>query len=58
MSKTVFDIAREKEDAVFHLWGHSWEIEKYDMWKKLEKLLQHISNRKNCVYLSNSELIA
>src|SRR3989344_3981941 len=25
-------------DIVFHLWGHSWEIEKYGMWQELEEL--------------------
>ncbi len=23
----------------FHLWGHSWEIEKFDMWQELEDFL-------------------
>ncbi|MDP3763171.1 MAG: polysaccharide deacetylase family protein [bacterium] len=56
MSKTVFDIALERGE-VFHLWGHSWEIEKYGMWNELEKFLQYIESRKNCVYLTNSELL-
>ncbi|MDO8589667.1 MAG: polysaccharide deacetylase family protein [bacterium] len=56
MSKAVFDIALEKGET-FHLWGHSWEIEKYGMWEELEKIFQYIGNRKDCVYLTNSESI-
>jgi len=56
MSKTVFDIALGKGE-VFHLWGHSWEIEKYNMWNDLETFLKYIANKKDCVYLTNSEIL-
>ena len=26
----------------FHLWGHSWEIEKFKLWDQLESFLKHI----------------
>jgi len=55
-AKATFDIAL-RNGEVFHLWGHSWEIEKYDMWDELEKFLKYISGRKDCVYLTNSELL-
>jgi peptidoglycan/xylan/chitin deacetylase (PgdA/CDA1 family) len=29
-------------DGVYHLWGHSWEIDKYDLWDELETLLQEL----------------
>ena len=56
VAKATFDKAL-KNGEVFHLWGHSWEIEKYGMWDELEKLLKYISNRKNSIYLTNSELL-
>lgn len=34
--------AKEFEDTVFHLWGHSWEVEKYQQWEKLEEFLKMI----------------
>ena len=55
-AKTAFDKTL-KNGEVFHLWGHSWEIEQYDMWEDLEKFLKYISNRENCTYLTNSELL-
>lgn len=26
--------------GVFHLWGHSWEIEHFDQWKRLERMFR------------------
>ncbi len=43
--------------SYFHLWGHSWEIEKYDLWEKLEKFLQFAANRKEIIFLTNSETV-
>jgi hypothetical protein len=31
-------------DAVFHLWGHSWEIEASNMWEQLNTFLKLISS--------------
>lgn len=44
-----------KEGNVYHLWGHSWEIEKHGLWSELEYILKYISNRKDCFYLTNGE---
>ncbi len=56
MAKATFDIS-VKNGEVFHLWGHSWEIEKYGMWNDLEKFIRYIANRKECEYVTNGELI-
>jgi len=56
VARAAFDIALERGE-VFHLWGHSWEIEKYGMWDELEELCYYISDREDCRYLTNSELI-
>lgn len=29
----------------FHLWGHSWEIDRYNLWSDLESLLKYISEK-------------
>ena len=52
----AFDIAI-KRGKVFHLWGHSWEIEKYNMWRPLERVLSYIGKRDDCQYVTNGELI-
>jgi peptidoglycan/xylan/chitin deacetylase (PgdA/CDA1 family) len=52
----LFDKAKE-EGGVFHLWGHSWEIEKCRYWERLEKLFAHISGYMDVDYVTNGELI-
>lgn len=56
-AKAAFDITLQNGET-FHLWGHSWEIEKYGMWGELEKFLQHIARNDSCVYLTNGELLS
>ncbi len=41
----LFDEAQETEDSVYHMWGHSWEISRYDGWGQLEKLFKYITER-------------
>jgi hypothetical protein len=46
-----------KERGVFHLWGHSWEIEQQNQWRKLEELLAVIAgHRENLRFVPNGEL--
>lgn len=46
-----------KKGGVWHLWGHSWEIEKYDMWRMIEHVFKYVTGRKNVSYLMNNELV-
>lgn len=46
-----------KEGEIYHLWGHSWEIEKYQMWQELEGVLKYIAKRKDVLYLTNSQAL-
>lgn len=43
--------------GIFHLWGHSWEVDKNNEWKNLEEVLQYISNMEDVKYINNSELV-
>jgi hypothetical protein len=41
--------------GVFHLWGHSWEIESNGIWSHLEKALELMSQyRHYVIYTHNS----
>lgn len=33
------------EDSYFHLWGHSWELERHNLWGKLEEFLKYATNK-------------
>ena len=56
-SRAVFDMAVEN-GTMFHLFGHSWEVEKYQMWNDLEDFFVYISNRENCIYLTNGQMVS
>jgi peptidoglycan-N-acetylglucosamine deacetylase len=43
--------------GIFHLWGHSWEIEKNRDWQRLEKVFRYIGKHNGVSYLTNQELI-
>jgi peptidoglycan-N-acetylglucosamine deacetylase len=40
----------------FHLWGHSWEIKEFNLWNKLEAVLQHLSMVEGFISVPNKEL--
>jgi peptidoglycan/xylan/chitin deacetylase (PgdA/CDA1 family) len=47
----------EHNGGVFHLWGHSWEIEEYDQWQRLEDVLKFLSQWSGTAdYKTNSEV--
>lgn len=48
-----------QDGGVFHLWGHSWEIEALQEWQNLESILRLISSYKSSAkLLSNGTLAA
>jgi len=44
--------------GILHLWGHSWELEEYDLWESLEHILQTVSGHGDVSYVTNGELMA
>ncbi len=42
--------------GVFHLWGHSWQVEGFRDWDRLTRVLAHISRRPGVSYVDNGEL--
>jgi peptidoglycan/xylan/chitin deacetylase (PgdA/CDA1 family) len=43
-AEALFRRAARDPDAVFHLWGHSWEIEASNMWGQLDSFLRCVSS--------------
>jgi len=56
LAKKIFDYV-EKNGGVYHLWGHSWVIEKSNDWKKIDQVLSYISKKKNVDYCTNFETL-
>lgn len=42
----------------FHLWGHSWELDQFNLWEDLEEILKMIGHNDDFSYLPNNELVA
>jgi peptidoglycan-N-acetylglucosamine deacetylase len=55
LAMTVFDQV-VATGGVFHLWGHSWEIDANNDWDRLEGVLSYISRRPGVEYVDNGEL--
>jgi len=49
--------AIETKQPFFHLWGHSDEIERYEMWEELEKFLE-FANIQEVKCVTNGELLS
>lgn len=56
LTKKYFDEVM-KTGGIFHLWGHSWEIEKYKKWDELEKIFAYIANKTEITYVTNANML-
>jgi len=43
--------------GVWHLYGHSWELEDFRLWHGLRKLFDHIAHCDGVEYLTNGEMV-
>jgi peptidoglycan-N-acetylglucosamine deacetylase len=44
--------------GVWHLYGHSWEIEELGIWGELRELLDYVSKREGVTYVTNGQLVS
>lgn len=56
LARATFDSVCEN-GGIWHLWGHCFEIEKYNMWQDLEKIFEYVANQKKVLYLTNSQVL-
>jgi len=56
LARKKFEVVREA-GGVFHLWGHSWELDKFALWGSLESFLKEIAHQPDTRYLTNGELV-
>jgi peptidoglycan/xylan/chitin deacetylase (PgdA/CDA1 family) len=55
-AKEMFDL-RLETGGIYHLWGHSSEIQLNGEWEKLENVFKYVSSREGVSYLTNGECI-
>jgi len=57
LAKAMFDQVI-KEGGIYHIWGHSWEIDEHGDWERLESVFSYISANPKVSYVTNGELEA
>ena len=57
LGKRLFDFVL-REGGIWHLYGHSSEIDDLGLWPKLEELLDYVCRRAGVIYLSNGNVLS
>jgi peptidoglycan-N-acetylglucosamine deacetylase len=57
LGKKLFSQVLE-HGGIWHLYGHSWEIDDLALWGELREMLDHVSHRKDVAYLTNSQSLS
>ncbi len=56
LAKRLFDSVL-LNGGIWHLYGHSWEIDDLGLWEELEQILDYVGKRRDVTYIPNWELI-
>ena len=56
LGKRLFDEVMLK-GGVWHLYGHSWEIDQLGLWAELEEMVDYVGLRKEAAYVCNGDLL-
>ena len=56
LGKRLFDSVLQN-GGIWHMYGHSWEIDALDLWKDLERILDYVHNREGVTYVTNGEAL-
>lgn len=56
LGKSLFDSVL-KDGGVWHLYGHSWEIDELHLWDNLKELMTYVSGRQGVTYATNGQLL-
>jgi peptidoglycan-N-acetylglucosamine deacetylase len=56
LGKAFFDRVAS-QGGIWHLYGHSWEIEERGLWDGLKELLDYVSGRDGVLYASNGAAV-
>jgi peptidoglycan/xylan/chitin deacetylase (PgdA/CDA1 family) len=57
LGRELFNRVLER-GGVWHLYGHSWEIDELGLWDDLKKMLDYVAHREGVLYLTNSQLLS
>ena len=46
------------QGGIWHLYGHSWEVEELGIWDDLREMLDHVTHREGVTYAVNSQVVS
>ena len=49
--------ALQPKGGVFHLWGHSWELEQLGLWRQFDRIAAWLGGLDNAVHLTNGGVL-
>ena len=56
IGRKLFDEVLQ-QGGIWHLYGHSWELEELGLWADLEEMLDYVANQRGVIYASNSQVL-
>jgi peptidoglycan-N-acetylglucosamine deacetylase len=56
LGKKLFDQVL-LEGGIWHLYGHSWELEDLNLWEQLAEMLDYVAHRPEVTYLVNGQVV-
>jgi hypothetical protein len=56
LGKGLLDLVL-REGGVWHLYGHSWEIQQIRLWNDLKEILDYVCGRGGVLYVTNAEVL-
>jgi hypothetical protein len=56
LAKILFDSVL-RSGGMWHLYGHSWEIEEFQLWDSLREVLDYVAGRPGVSYVSNGDAV-
>ncbi len=57
LGKWLFDEVLE-HGGIWHMYGHSWEIDELGIWDDLSEMLDYVAHRKGVTYATNGQLLS
>jgi peptidoglycan/xylan/chitin deacetylase (PgdA/CDA1 family) len=56
IAKQTFDQVLRK-GGIWHLYGHSWIVEEFNLWEDLDQVLDYVSHRDGVSYFRNQDIL-
>jgi len=56
IGKKLFDRVLD-QGGVWHMWGHSWEVDQLNLWDEMREMLDYVSGREDVLYLNNGDVL-